>query len=384
MPYKRGDKWMGQVRKDGKRREKVFLTKKEALRWEAEMRRKPVEVWNKKTVTVCLGDWAQAYMNFAKARFVHKTYDEKRSMFRRFFQQIAPDLPVVELTPAKVLAYIIKQEEIRSGYAANKDRKNLVAAWNWGMNYMEPRLQRPNPCVVERMTADKEPRYIPPEEDFWCVYDAAEGQDKVMLLTFLSLAARRNEVFRLKWSDVDFRNLKVRLWTRKRRGGGLEYDWLPISHELRAALFWWLENRPFKDKPHVFLCLDDTPFCREYYGEPFKYRLQFMRRLCDRGGVKRFGFHAIRHLAASILYHQGVENAVIQAVLRHKNPSTTDRYLKSLGLEKTRDALEDIAYKSGTALDFTTRRLERLEQNKKPSGEPSSPQTAKARLRVVR
>jgi len=56
--------------------------------------------------------------------------------------------------------------------------------------------------------------------------------------------------------------------------------------------------------------------------------------------VKPFGFHAIRHLTASILYHKGYEVSVIQSILRHKSPTTTNRYLRSLGLEATRDALE--------------------------------------------
>ena len=49
MPYKRGMKWYAQVRKDGLKREKIFLTKKEAVDWEAEMRRKPVSEWLEKT-----------------------------------------------------------------------------------------------------------------------------------------------------------------------------------------------------------------------------------------------------------------------------------------------------------------------------------------------
>ena len=47
----------------------------------------------------------------------------------------------------------------------------------------------------------------------------------------------------------------------------------------------------------------------------------------------------IRHLSASILYSLGYEVAVIQAILRHKSPSTTERYLRSIGLERVQDAL---------------------------------------------
>jgi integrase len=66
-----------------------------------------------------------------------------------------------------------------------------------------------------------------------------------------------------------------------------------------------------------------------------------MKRLCKKAGVKPFGFHAIRHLTASILYRKGYSVAHIQGVLRHQNPNTTSRYLKSLGLEQVREALEE-------------------------------------------
>jgi len=124
---------------------------------------------------------------------------EKRSMFKRLFKEIDPSLPVSNLKPGDVSAYIVKQMEVRrSGYAANKDRKNLVAAWNWGMKYMKPPLPGPNPCLVDRMPEVRHPRYVPSEDNFWKVVDVAEGQDKVMLLAFLYLAARRKEIFRLR------------------------------------------------------------------------------------------------------------------------------------------------------------------------------------------
>jgi integrase len=147
-----------------------------------------------------------------------------------------------------------------SWYAANKDRKNLVAAWNWGMKYMDPPLPGSNSCLVERMPEIRQPRYVSPEEDFWKVYEVAEGQDKVMLLAFLHLAARRSEIFRITWADVDFENSRIRLWTRKRQVGTYEYDWLPMTQELRKSLRWWWEQRPIKDQSHVFLCLENRNF----------------------------------------------------------------------------------------------------------------------------
>ena len=155
---------------------------------------------------------------------------------------------------------------------------------------MDPPLSAPNPCLVERMPEIRQSRYMLPKENYWSVYRVAEGQDQVILLAFLHLAARRSEVFRLSWENVDFGNCRVRLWTRKRAGGIYEYDWLPMTRELRGALRWWSEQRPIKDQLHVFLCLDETKFCREYYGKPFKYRHHLMRQPCDRAHVTTLDF----------------------------------------------------------------------------------------------
>ena len=163
-----------------------------------------------------------------------------------------------------------------------------------------------NPILsIKKFPEKREPRYVPPEEDFWKVFELTSGQDRVMLLTFLHLAARRSEVFHLKWSDVGFSSKRIRLWTQKREGGNQECDWLPMTTELRSVLLKWWEERLAQttaDKDHLFLCLDEFFFCEEYYGEPFKHRQHLMKRLCEKASVKPFGFHAIRHLSASILY----------------------------------------------------------------------------------
>lgn len=360
MPYKRGKKYVGQVRRDGMKREKIFLNKKEAQAWEVEMRQLTEEEWKGTTGTDSLAKWAEAYLDHAKEMFSAKTYKEKQSMFRRFFEQIDPLMPVVELTPAKVLGFIQDQKKLRSGYAANKDRKNLVAAWSWGMKYFGPvTLPSPNPCSVIKMPEKRAPRYIPPVEDFWSVYNAAIGQDKVMLLAFLHLAARRGEIFRLQIQDLDFDNNRIRLWTQKRENGNYEGDWLPMTETLREALIWWLESRPIKDASHVFLCLDSTHFCEEYYGKPFKLRRHFMRSLCDKVGLNQhFGFHSIRHLTATILYKQGYSVATIQAILRHQNPNTTTHYLKSLGTEDVRGALDGLTMPNGSTGGYIKEKVE--------------------------
>ncbi|MBF0550318.1 MAG: site-specific integrase [Deltaproteobacteria bacterium] len=137
-----------------------------------------------------------------------------------------------------------------------------------------------------------------------------------MLLTYLHTAARKSEVFRLRWEDVDFSGQMVRIFTRKRLHGSWEADWLPMTEELFDVL---LTHRQTSNNEWVFSDPET--------GEAYKCRRTWMNSLCKRAGVKPFGVHAIRHLTASILAQNGIPMVVIQAILRHHNLSTTERYL---------------------------------------------------------
>ena len=56
-----------------------------------------------------------------------------------------------------------------------------------------------------------------------------------------------------------------------------------------------------------------------------------MDKLCKKAGVKKFGFHAIRHHVAMILEDSGKATMrEIQKMLPHKRSTTTDNYLKGL------------------------------------------------------
>jgi integrase len=92
-------------------------------------------------------------------------------------------------------------------------------------------------------------------------------------------------------------------------------------------------------------------FFMESLNCPVMYLIAYNRRMNEFS----IGFHAIRHLSASILFKLGYELGVIQAILRHKSPGTTERYLRSIGLERVRDALEDLSQGKGKVVEFKTR-----------------------------
>jgi integrase len=132
---------------------------------------------------------------------------------------------------------------------------------------------------------------------------------------------RIGEVLRLRWDDVNFQEKAIRLWTRKRQGGNLEFDWLPMNEDLEEVLWSLWQKRA--NEEWVFL----SPLT----GSHCVTRFTLMRNICQRAGVPRYGDHTIRHFVASYLFDKKkVSLPVISKLLRHKNLQTTERYLQAI------------------------------------------------------
>ena len=176
MPYQMPNgKWRGTRMIQGRVRTKSFPTKAEAKKWEAEQTAERWEVETSPTPTVCWLDFATSYLRMAEERFSRKTWQEKKHSFRLSLQVLPPDMNIEHITPRHGLD-VLRRVALTSGNAANKTRKNLAAAWTWGQRYYG--LPPVNPFLsVERFPADQTPRYVPPEEDFWKVYEIADSVD---------------------------------------------------------------------------------------------------------------------------------------------------------------------------------------------------------------
>ena len=323
-------KWLGQIKKP-RRIRKLFDTKAEAIAWEVEMKKsvehqEPVET---KTATVSLIEWANRYLDYC-VRYVPKTYSEKKNTMKRLLAEIGKDAPVDSMKPGQALDHLQRHFRAHSGYSANKVRKNLVAAWAWGARFIDG-FPNVNPFdAVPKFPEQEQERYVPPEEDFRAVAEVAEGQDRLLLMAFLHTAARRGELYRLKWSDIDFGEREIRLTTRKRKDGSMQADHIPMTDELYNAL---LEHKQTAVNEWVF-----TQSVGRHKGKPYTENRGFPQDLCEKTGVKPFGCRGIRRLTASILAKNNVPMVDIMRILRHRKLATTERYVR--GLEPVRPHLK--------------------------------------------
>jgi integrase len=317
--------WRGQIRYQGKVYRKDFPTKREAQDWEILKRQDLQNQTPDQAPTVmALVDFCNKYLDFAEVRFVKNTYENKQRVCRRFIKYVG-NIPVDEVTAKHVHDYLNTQLVARSPKGFNEDYKHLRSMWSWGQDILD---FPSNPVTkIRRLPDERKPQYTPPTADVLKVLAATTREERVFLNCYLHTAARRSEIFRWEWNaDVNFDRREVRLGTRKTKDGSMEHEWLPMNDELYEELWWWWKNRPIKDTPHVFVST-----CNRHYGKPFTTRRRFMRGLCERAGVKPFGFHALRRYVASLLADtHKISAKTIQRILRHKSVSTTERYIQNI------------------------------------------------------
>lgn len=281
------------------------------------------------TVSDGLIAWGDKYLDHVARTMTRQTYVEKQTVLRAFFRYCGEESISSPEGVTKPMAYQFLADiaDEKSNNRANVYRKNLLAAWNWGADFVEG---FPTAAVFERIRpfpSDRGVRYVPPEEDVVAVLEQAQGQDLVMLLTYYFTGARRSEVFRLSWNrDIQLRDGMIRLTDHKGGSGAQHVRWQKMHPELIKALAWWWDMRPCQ-VDNVFMQVH----CDGAMGLPFKQRNKLMPRLCAKAGVKPFGFHALRHKAAAISFAAGGLVAA-QALMGHYRATTTDIYVQSAGL----------------------------------------------------
>ena len=255
-----------------------------------------------------------AYLRIAERTLAPKTLSYRKTVFRRFLQH-AGNVQANLLTAGQVEDYLLTRP---TNHNFNKDRIEIHRLFSWAhRRQMVPA----NPVyLVEKLSVDRAPKVIPTPESMAKMLLAA-GPDRPLLLVLFHTMARIDEILRLKWEDVNFQEKAVRLWTRKRRGGNWEFDWLPMNEDLEVVL-WGLWGKREQDEWVFFNRRERTRYL---------YRPKLMGTICKTAGVPKYGFHTIRHFVASYLFDKKkVSLPVISKLLRHKSLQTTERYLQAI------------------------------------------------------
>ena len=326
-----------------------------AARKAREERRKEIDPAGsaRQTGDTAFKEAAYAYLDYAKKRFAKKTYDGKRRALAGLSaylvkEKLGEDFPLKNITPFHIEQYLGKRT--KSANTFNAYRKDISSFFTYARKVLKSITI--NPCWnFDKLPYTARRKLIPTEEQVLKMIMAADPEtERPLFLTVLHTLGRIDEILRLSWQDVNFEKRTITLWTRKRKGGNMEADTLPMNKDLYDVLKRLWDKRTQNN--WVFF----NPDTKTRYTR----RPKMMAAICRRAGIaplgtskrkirKKFkevnlyyGFHALRHFMASYLNDsEKAGTKTLQKLLRHKSQRTTEIYLHEFEGLKTK-ALEAI------------------------------------------
>ncbi len=318
-----------------------FKTWKAAKKWEIEQEEELKNPTPQETIPLTFSQASQKYLENNAKHTEQNTFRYKAHIIRSAITFWGEDPLLKDCDENMIegfLDFVFENKvgkkgprKTDGGKTANRYLKELQALFKWQV--------RKKNCVEDPTVGIKEykekpfKKYVPPAEDLYAVQAVASTEELDRIRCIYHSGARSGELRRMTIEDVNLITGNLTLWTRKRKGGSLEGDEIEMNQPLLELM-----ERRIKA-----MC----PDCRYVFPSPedprqqlSKYTLDnMMPRLCKKAGVKPFGLHAIRHhVAAQMIHSREVDLFDIQKFLRHKRMSTTDQYLKSLGVIKTKGA----------------------------------------------
>lgn len=174
-----------------------------------------------------------------------------------------------------------------------------------------------------------------------------------MVIVALKTGLRFGELVALELKDVDIINHQLTVKQSLYRGviGGTKSNrirFIPLLDDVSDVL----QIRANKNG-HIFT-KDDGKYLSH------AMCINWLRQACQRAGLRRIGWHTLRHTFASQLAQRGVSVIIIQSLLGHSDIKTTMRY-SHLTTSVTRDAVlqlnNSIGHNMATNLNTETKQL---------------------------
>ncbi|MEM7814711.1 MAG: tyrosine-type recombinase/integrase [Candidatus Aenigmatarchaeota archaeon] len=274
-------------------------------------------IFLEKTQRITLDEFIQEYVTYAEAVKAPTTaYRDKYALqkFREFLGNIS--LAIINVKRLEDYITFLRARG-RKASSINIELRHLKSAFSkakeWG--YL-----RENPFAKIKLLKEEKtpPAFILPDE-MKKIFDYLREKDLIFYkLVFFTLetGARRIEVLRARWEDIDWKRKIIIL-----HGKGNKKRVIPLSSRLEKVL-----EGERKDKGKLF------PY--EHHDTLSHKWQKVMKAL----GLK-YRFHDIRHTTASWLVMNGVSLKVVQELLGHSDIRTTQIYAH-LAPEVLREAIE--------------------------------------------
>jgi integrase len=148
------------------------------------------------------------------------------------------------------------------------------------------------------------------QEEMNQLLDCCPQHIRPVVVTALRTGMRKSEIFRLRWSDVDF----VRKCIKVTKSKNNQSRHIPIDHVLYTLLL-----RLPRNAEHDFVFSGK-------HGKPIRSIQTAWQRALSKANITDFRFHDLRHTYASYLASNGTDPGTLMRLLGQKTIAMTLRY----------------------------------------------------------
>ncbi|MCE9636552.1 MAG: tyrosine-type recombinase/integrase [Planctomycetes bacterium] len=268
-----------------------------------------------------------------------------------------------EITPAKLLDYRAWRTTKRysryrdkakpiSPRTVNADQTALVRILNEAV--LDGHLVKNPLAGMKKLRSARRQRRYMTKEELHALLTKCPEHFRPLVLTAVYTGARKGELTRLRWGDIDFEGAKIALY-RPKVGNA---DWIDMHPAVAAELKRLRASREelcekgekLSPEEHVFLSWHGTPFV--------EVRRSWILALKAAGLAEREGltFHSLRHSFATHFLQGGGAVTDLQQQLGHAELATTQIYASALSARRRAAVMaldfglvEGSASSSGTA-----------------------------------
>ena len=259
------------------------------------------------------------------------------------------DVPVEEVTPKKVLAYIdllldknLKPKTINCHLDSIRGFYQYLRA--------EEELSVPNPVKTgyALKLSKPLPKHLRDEQISTLLRVITKARDRAMFMLMLRCGLRVEEVANLSLAAMDLKRRRIYVLNGKGTKDRVVY----VSNDAYDALMHYLRLRPRSRAKRVFLVEKGI-----YTGKPISVRgiQKRMEYYAGKAGLK-ISCHHLRHTMATQMLNADADLITIQDILGHSRIKTTQRYSKVSNLKVQRDyfkAMEVVMQRTGERSVFT-------------------------------
>ncbi len=274
-----------------------------------------------------LSQMFEKFMAEKKPRLSHNTYDEYQRIWDKDLKSVFGNKKVSEITFDSIKRFHRKYAP--KPYYANRCVMLLRAIFN--LFIKDGTFKGVNPTTGIKFNKEEARVRYMEHSEIERFFDAFNNSDdsvsKLAILMMLYTGARRGNVLRMKWDELD---LDAKIWNIPRTKTGKNKT-VPLADSALEILLQIKADNP--DETYVF----PSETSASGHLEDVK---RVWHTLKKKANLKNFRLHDLRHTLATYMVAQGANPYIVQRVLTHQSSQSTQIYV-NLGVEHLRDKLNE-------------------------------------------